>query len=162
MEAFVLWSWTLQFHCSKKKTFLTVFWQQTIFCHENGKPSWQTTYTIWKLGSREFVLACWARYHHIQIIGLEFLQRCGHQIRVTTWTGSYEDRWYFLRSTQKDVYRQWGEKTLNWSEHAWSLLPWVINWKKTVRILARTLHFALSWAKSLARYVAGGMDGSAE
>ena len=28
-------------------------------------------------------------YQHIQIIGLEFLQRCGHQIRVNTWTGSY-------------------------------------------------------------------------
>ena len=28
-------------------------------------------------------------YHQLQIIGLEFLQRCGHQIRVNTWTGSY-------------------------------------------------------------------------
>ena len=28
-------------------------------------------------------------YHHIQSIGLEFLQRCGHQIRVNTWTVSY-------------------------------------------------------------------------
>ena len=28
-------------------------------------------------------------YHHIEIIGLEFLQRCGHQIRVNTWTVSY-------------------------------------------------------------------------
>ena len=26
-------------------------------------------------------------YHQIQIVGLEFLQRCGHQIRVNTWTG---------------------------------------------------------------------------
>ena len=28
-------------------------------------------------------------YHLIQIIGLEFLQRCGHQIMVNTWTVSY-------------------------------------------------------------------------
>ena len=28
-------------------------------------------------------------YHQLQIIGLEVLQRCGHQIRVNTWTGSY-------------------------------------------------------------------------
>ena len=28
-------------------------------------------------------------YHQLQIIGLEFLQRCGHQIRMNTWTGSY-------------------------------------------------------------------------
>ena len=29
-------------------------------------------------------------YPHIQIIRVEFLQRRGHQIRVNTWTGSYE------------------------------------------------------------------------
>ena len=28
-------------------------------------------------------------YHQLQITGLEFLQRCGHQIRVNTRTGSY-------------------------------------------------------------------------
>ena len=28
-------------------------------------------------------------YHQRQIIGLEFLQRCGHKNRVSTWTGSY-------------------------------------------------------------------------
>ena len=28
-------------------------------------------------------------YHQLQIIGLEFLQHSGHQIRVNTWTGSY-------------------------------------------------------------------------
>jgi hypothetical protein len=28
-------------------------------------------------------------YHQLQIIGLEVLQRCGHQIRVNTWTCSY-------------------------------------------------------------------------
>ena len=32
-------------------------------------------------------------YHQLQIIGLEFLQRCGHQIRVNTWTGSYSLEW---------------------------------------------------------------------
>ena len=28
-------------------------------------------------------------YHQHQISGLEFLQHCGHQIKVNTWTGSY-------------------------------------------------------------------------
>ena len=28
-------------------------------------------------------------YHQIQIVRPEFVQRCGHQIRVNTWTGSY-------------------------------------------------------------------------
>ena len=31
-------------------------------------------------------------YHQIQIVGLEFLQCCGHQIRVNTWTGSYSSK----------------------------------------------------------------------
>ena len=72
-----------------KKAFFTVSWHKTIFCHENDKPSWQTTYTIWKLGSRRVFWAWVLGYHHIQITGLEFLQRCGHQIRVNIWTGSY-------------------------------------------------------------------------
>ena len=38
-------------------------------------------------------------YHQLQIIGLEFLQRCGHQIRVNTWTGSYV--WTILGTFRK-------------------------------------------------------------
>ena len=30
-------------------------------------------------------------YHQIQIVGLEFSKRFGHQIRVNTWTGSYAE-----------------------------------------------------------------------
>ena len=42
-----------------------------------------------KAGIKTVFLSLGLGYHHIQIIGLEFLQRCGHQIRVNTWTGSY-------------------------------------------------------------------------
>ena len=57
MEEFVFWSWTMQFHCSKKNIKNTTSWHKTVFCHENDKPPWQTIYNIWNLGSRRF----WAR-----------------------------------------------------------------------------------------------------
>ena len=41
----------------KKPFFFTISWHKTVFCHENDKPPWQTTYTIWKLGSRRFFWA---------------------------------------------------------------------------------------------------------
>ena len=58
---------------------------------------WQTTMTNnlhhLKAGIKTVFLSLGLGYHHIQIIGLEFVQRCGHQIRVNTWTGSYSLEW---------------------------------------------------------------------
>ena len=54
MGEFVFWSWTMKFHCCQKKAFSPVSLHKTIFCHENSKPPWKTTYTIGELGSRRF------------------------------------------------------------------------------------------------------------
>ena len=38
--------------------------------------------------NRDGFLSLGLGYHQIKSVGLEFLQRCGHQIKVNTWTGS--------------------------------------------------------------------------
>ena len=43
-----------------------------------------------RAGIKTNLLSLGFGYHQIQITGLELLQRCGHQIRVNTSTGSYE------------------------------------------------------------------------
>ena len=45
-------------------------------------------YTIGEMGWRRFN-SLGFRYHQILILQLIFLQRCGTQVRVNTWTGSY-------------------------------------------------------------------------
>ena len=42
-----------------------------------------------RTGINKVFLSLGLGYHQIQFVGLEFLQRDGHQIRVNTWTGSY-------------------------------------------------------------------------
>ena len=44
-----------------------------------------------KAGYQTFIFNLGLGYHHIQIQGLEFLQRCGHQIMVntSTWSDMY-------------------------------------------------------------------------
>ena len=54
MRKFDFWSWTMQFYCCRKKTFSTIYCCKTVFCYENSKPQWQTTYIIRELGSRGF------------------------------------------------------------------------------------------------------------
>ena len=53
-----------------------------------------------KAGIKTVFLSLGLGYHHIQIIGLEFLQRCGHQIRVNTWTGSYISEYPSITKSQ--------------------------------------------------------------
>ena len=42
-----------------------------------------------KAGIKTIFVMLGLGYHHIKIIGLEFLERCGYQIRVNTLTVSY-------------------------------------------------------------------------
>ena len=45
-----------------------------------------------RAGINRFFLRLGFGYHQIKIVGLEFLQRGGHQIRVNTWTRSYANQ----------------------------------------------------------------------
>ena len=77
----------MQFHCSKKRPFLPFLDTKPPFAitilnnHDKQiRPS-----ESW---DQDCFLSPGLGYQHIQIIGLKFLQRCGHQIRVNSWTGS--------------------------------------------------------------------------
>ena len=52
-----------------------------------------------RAGIKTTLLSLGFRYHQIQIMRLEFLHHCGHQIRVNNETGSYViEEEYFCKS----------------------------------------------------------------
>ena len=64
------------FTAAKKKPFFTISWHKKTMT--NNLHHWRTVFLSLRL-----------EHYQIQIVMLEFLQRCGHQSRMNTWTGSY-------------------------------------------------------------------------
>ena len=99
MVEFDFGSWTMQFHCSKKSLFLPFLDIKPFFAMKmtNHHDKQLTLSERW---DQDGFFEPGFGYHQLQISGLEFLQRCGHQIRVNTWTGS-NMFWFESMSTIK-------------------------------------------------------------
>ena len=77
----------------QKRPFLPLFWHKTVVDVKITNHYYKVL-TPSQIYDREGIFEPWFWYHHNQILRLKFLQRCGHQIKVNTWTGSYEEKRY--------------------------------------------------------------------
>ena len=84
MEEFVFWSWTMQFHYSKKSLFFTISWQKNVFFlfmkMTNHHDKQITPPESW---DQDDCFEPGFRYHQLQIIGLEFFNAVATKSRWT-------------------------------------------------------------------------------
>ena len=98
-----------------------------------------------KDGTQIIFLSLGLGYHQIYVVGLEFVQRCGHQIRVNTWTVSIHKSYLNFFKAQKSHLKKKIVKRYHCTPLSWSVVE--NSYKKETAFFRKLSKFASSTSR---------------